>query len=363
MGTGAGANRYGWRTSGVPQVVQGGNNLSLTPAADLPLDRWGILTWRLGNSTGDFIKFGAAANTATGINCGNTDPTAIGKFAINSGAQGIVGSEGLEFRWGADLTATEDEDVEDLISAYYGDLILKYDSTGNIKPVLYSFFGDSQTRGDVSYNYEGFRFDFFTEYFTNLGYSTYATGTSSQGTWDQPANSGVSALGINIDAGGPNPAAAQEFIELHYGSAAAAPVNGAGSVQLMLVMIGGADIAGGTYVPVTTAADYVTLIQRILDLEPQCRVVVTTICPQQGDPADIPAFNAELSDPGGAWDVLDTANPGREVIRYDAFTALGGAYNAALYIDNVHLNQAGQQLVGAALVAAVATIMNTKTTY
>ncbi len=369
----AGTNRFGVITRSSPDTILLDNG-TLGGTVDQPEDRWGVMTWRLGNSTADFLRWGPSANAATGVNCGNSNPSAgIGKFFTNAGTTGVEGSEALDFAWSVDLTTAEEEAVEDLIVAYYGSSnLISRTSTGNLKLALVGFCGSSQTR-DQPPDYNGMRFDFWDTYGnpSGLNYPTYASGSTSNGAWPQPQHSGVSGLGINVDAGGANPDAALENVQGTMIPGGGAPVPGVGEFDLLTVEYGGADILAGAFVPGGVGVPGSTtygLLQVCIALangNPNARLVINNIVPQQGNPATIGVMCAEIGGVGGLWDAYDALYPARTCLRVDVNTAInGGVWTAALFVDNVHLNKAGQDLwFGAMQTAGLAALMSTLTTY
>lgn len=367
---GATANRFGAFTLGTPDQVQLSNSSGTVEGpVDMPLSRWGVLTFRMGNSTADQIRFGATLNGATGINVGNTNPLSIGKAAIASGTMGSVSSEAIQFVWTQDLTLAEDHAVEDLLQTYFGGGLLIYSSTGNIRSAGIGWLGSSQTRFSLgaAVNFQGARFTFYTQFWTTNNYPIWTTGHTADGNWPQPAHDGESGLGINIDITSPNPGVGLARANNYLNPAGASPNNGAGKYAYINLELGGADIAGGVYVPVTTANDLLTIAQALATNNPRAVIGINTICPQLGDPPTVAQFSSEIRDPGGIWDQFDTwaaAHSHPNCARPDLNLCInGGVYTAALFLDNVHLNQTGQQQWGAEIDTKCATAMNLVTQY
>lgn len=369
---GASTNRGGVITRSTPDTITLDNGV-VGGSVDQPQGRWGVMTSRLGNSVADFLRWGATANTATGINCGNGNLSpGMGKLSNNTGTTGVTGSEAIDFAWSVDLTPAEDQAVEDLIVAFCGSAnLLYYASVGNIKLAIVTFAGSSQTVANHVAGFQGMREDFYNNFGspTGLNYPTYATGLTSAGSWPQPEHCGISGQGIDIDSGGPNPGSGLAVINTYLVPGGAAPIPGAGEIDAATYEYGGADILGGTYtpggvgVPGSSAYNMLQMLITGRNANPNLLWGVNAILPQQGDPATIPAFNAEILGVGGVCDAYDALYPTTPCARIDGFTALGGAWSALYFVDNVHLNLAGQNVWGGVTNAAMAAGMNARTTY
>lgn len=369
---GASANRFGAYTRSTPDSLILANSAN-TSAVDQPLNRWGVLTFCMRNSAaaypnGDFIQFGATLNRATGISAGNTNPVSLGKFAINTGGQGLVGSEAFEVAWTQALTDAESQAVDDLLNTYFGGGLLIYSSAGNIRSAGVGWLGSSQTRGDVVYGYDGARFTFWNNYGNpaGLNYPTWTSGLNTNGTFPQPQHTGISGLGIDIDTGGPNPGAGLAAANAYFNPAGASPSSGAGNYRWINLELGGADVLGGTYVVGTSAANLLAIAQQLATVNPRATIAINTIAPQLGDPPATTTFSTEIRGVGGVWDQFDALFPARPCDRPDLNFAVSGGtglYNAANYIDAVHLNLVGQGLWGTEINAKSAASMNLATTY
>lgn len=370
---GASANRYGVYTRSTPDSLVLSNS-TLSDPVDQPLGRAGVLTFCMRNSAsaypnGDFVQFGAAANRASGKSAGNTNPASVAIGAINTGGQGIVGRWTFLIGFTQALTNAESEAVDDLLNAEYGGALLIYSSVGNIRSAGIGWLGSSQTRGDAVYAYDGARYTFWHNYGdpTGLNYPTWTSGLATNGTFPQPAHTGISAQGINVDGGGANPGSGLAVANAYFNPAGATPSSGAGAYRYINLELGGADCNAGLWVAGTTAADLLTIAKQLATTNPNACVGINTIPCQSGDPASVAAFSAEIRDPGGIWDQFDTwaaANSRLNCARPDPNNAVGGgSYNAAYYIDALHYNLTGQGLWGAEINTKTATPMNLATTY
>lgn len=369
---GSTANRFGAYTRSTPDSIQiSNNNVAPSPPVDQPLGRWGVMHYQMSNATTDFVRFGATANTATGVNVGNTNPASLGKMAIATGTQGIAGSEAIQFGWNAILTGAEHNAVDDELAGYFGGDVLIYSSVGNIRSSGIGWYGSSQTffSQGAAVNFRGARYRFYTNYWDTLEYPIWTSGHTVSGNWPQPANDGISGLGIDIDAGGPNPGIGLANAIVYFSPGGAAPNAGAGAYRLINLELGGADVLGGTYVPVTSAANLLAIAKQLQTSNPNATIGINTICPQLGNPAGVATFSAEIRDPGGVWDQFDTwalANGYRVCARIDLNFAVSGGtglYVVANFVDAVHLNQTGQFLWGDEINTKTAVAMSAATTY
>jgi hypothetical protein len=92
----------------------------------------------------------------------------------------------------------------------------------------------------------------------------------------------------------------------------------------------------------TAYANSLTSIHNeIVATQPTARIAVTTLPPiqpgVQGE-AEAVAFNAGLP---AIWDAFDTAHPSNTLLRWDLYTAIGGAWSAGYYLDTLHPNATG----------------------
>jgi hypothetical protein len=336
-----------------------------------------VLTSQLKNSNaaypnGDFIQFGSSLNRASGINCGNTNTASGGKFAINTGGQGITGSEACQFVWAATLTDAESKAVDDLLNAYYGGGLLIYSSAGNIRSAGVGWLGYSQTyyTQGAAVNFQGARYAWYNAEWTTNNYPIYTTGHTSSGNWAQPANDGISGQGINVDSGGVNPGTGNAVATAYFTAGGASPNAGVGRYAFINLELGSADVAAGAYVAGTTDAALLVIAQTLANANPRARIGINTIAPQFGDPPAVVNFSNAIRSPGGIWDQFDALYPLRPCVRVDlnyAVSAGTGLYIPANYVDTVHLNQTGQFLWANdptyGLIATAAPWMNLATQY
>lgn len=324
------------------------------PTVDYPSVVWCIVEVYFSGSTSDFITVGPLNNTATGVSAGNTDPTPFSGVALAMGASITgAGQSSNSYAFSAAFlglpTAPERDALRQLLIDYYGSQLLR-----TRKVCRYYFTGDSITRGASATSLNGYRKALHDEYFTALGYPVYSTGAAADGTYGADfirhgCTSGSTIASLTTILA--DPATGQ--------LRAGGPQDGC--MQLVLLMTGTNSMS--TYVAGTTVGELRTLMDSIQSLQPNVRQVVTTIPPQGagGNNANVILFNAELP---AMWDAFDAANPTRTCIRWDANTAIGGpSYVGANFVDDLHPNDTGHALIGAALVPAVASILNTLTTF
>ena len=368
---GASANRYGVYTSAqTPEAIFLGNS-SNTALIDQPLGRAGVLTFCLRNSAsaypnGDFVQFGASLNRASGVATGNTNPVSLGLHAINTGAQGIIGRSAFLMGWSQALTDSESQAIDTLLNAEFGGGLLIYSSTGNIRSAGIGWLGSSQTRGVSPYT--GARYEFWNKYGNpaGLNYPTWTSGLSTDGTFAQPQHTGISSLGINYSTIGADPGAGLAAANAYFNPGGATPSSGAGNYRWINLELGGADVAFGAYVPVTTANDLLTIAVQLATVNPRATIAINTICPQSGDPAGVATFSSEIRDPGGIWDQFDALFPSRPCDRVDLNYAVSGGtglYVAGNFVDALHLNNTGQVLWGTEINSVSGTSMSLATTY
>lgn len=367
---GSTANRFGVYTRSTPDsVIVVNSNVASSPPVDMPLGRWGVLTFRMGNTVADFVRFGATLNVGSGTAVGNTDPASIGKFNLAAGgSQGVVGSEAIQFVWTQALTVAEDQAVDDLLNAYLGGSLLIYSSTGHIRSAGVGWLGSSQTRGNAVFAYDGARYTFWHAYGdpTGLNYPTWTSGLAADGTFPQNQHTGISSQGIDYDSTGPNPGSGLAVANAYFSAAGATPSSGAGSYRWINLELGGADVAFGTYVAGTSAAHLLNIAVALKNANPNATIAINTICPQLGDPPGVVAFSNEIRGAGGVWDQYDALYPTKHCDRVDLNYAVSGGtglYNAANFIDNLHLNLAGNQLWGNEIVSKSAASMSAATLY
>lgn len=83
-----------------------------------------------------------------------------------------------------------------------------------------------------------------------------------------------------------------------------------------------------------------TLHSALVASQPTARIAVTTIPPRND--VDVSSYNAALP---AIWDNHDILHPANPVIRWNAFSGIGGVWNPAYYIDSVHLNNTGYAMI------------------
>jgi len=340
---------FGIIADGVIRHVASQRNTALGPNFDSPPLQWCIIEEYYSGSTSDFVTVGPLDNTATGVNVGNTNPSTL---AMGASATGTLPSDSSCAFSAAFLglpSAPERAALRSTLLSYYGNQLLR-----TRKVCRYYFVGDSITFGASATSNNGYRRAIYDNFFTALDYPVFSVGANATGTYNAEfiRHGGVPGQTIagcstylldpatgQIRTGGPL-------------------IN---SVQILLIMIGTNDMS--TYVPVTTAAAYRTLLDGIQAQLPNVRMAVTTICPQGpgANNANAILFNAELP---AQWDAFDAANPTRTLIRWDANAAIGGpSFVAGNFADDLHPNDTGHALLGTALTTAVGTILNTLTTF
>lgn len=371
---GSSANRFGiYTTAAEPDTVFCGNSNN-TPNVNMPLGRAGVLHYQMTNQTTDFVRFGPTLNTGTGVAVGNTNPASLAKFAVNTGAQGVVGSEAIQFCWTTTLTGAEHNAIDDLLNTYFGGGLQIYSTTGNVRSAGCGWLGSSQTAFNpgAGVNYQGARWRFFTQQYTTNNYPIWTSGLSSAGNWAQPAHTGISSLGINASAsgggggGGYDPGAGLAASNAYLDPAGVTPSSGAGKYRWIDLELGGADILYGVYVPTTTANDLLAIAVNLATKNPRANIAINTICPQSGNPPNALALTNEIRGVGGVWDQFDALFPARLCCRVDLSAAVSGGtdlYVVANFADAVHLNQTGQLLWGDEINTKSAAAMNTQTLY
>jgi lysophospholipase L1-like esterase len=340
---------FGMISDGVIRHATSQRNTAIGPNFDFPPLQWCIVEEYFSGSTSDFTCVGPLDNTATGVNVGNTDPAAP---AMGASATGTLPSDSSYAFSAAFLglpTAPERAALRQTLLDYYGSQLLR-----TRKLCRYYFVGDSITFGANATGNDGFRRSIYDNFFTALGYPTFSVGANVTGTYNAEFARHGGVPGQTI-AGCSTYLLDPTTGQIRTGGQL---IN---SVQLLLLMIGTNDMT--SYVPVTTATAYRSLLDGIQAQLPNARMVVTTIVPQgpAGNNPNVQLFNAELP---AHWDAFDAANPTRALIRWDANTAIGGpSYVAGNFGDTLHPNDTGHALLGAAVASAVAPILNTLTTY
>lgn len=214
------------------------------------------------------------------------------------------------------------------------------------------FVGDSITFGSDSVGHNGFRKSLH-DHAISKGYLLDFVGSLSNGDFADNQHDGWSGYSI------------REIVRVVDASLGASkPLHG---LDLVLLMIGTNSIGLGypekhdSAVPI---AQYAALLEQIIAAEPQVRIVVTTIIDAKpslvGGPAGIVAkFNARLP---AVWDAFDRSHAGSELIRWDAFTAIGAwdfGSAAPHFADAVHPNDRGYGVLGQALIEAVDPFLGT----
>lgn len=342
----AAAIGFGLVSDGTNRYVAHSANTTVGPNLDIPNLQWCIIEEYFSGSTSDFTIVGPVDNIASGVSLGNTNPASLGMGASRTGTLLANNSYAFTAQWLSLPTAPERAALRSTLLTYYGSALLR-----TRKICRYYAVGDSITL-DVLGS-ELWREAIADTFFYGLGYPAFSVGTTASGSYDGSftRHSGVTGSKIADVSTFLHDAATGQF-------RSGGPMTG--QTQLLLLMIGTNDMP--TYVAGTTAASYRTLLDNNQTAVPSVRQVVTPIIPRgDANNANVILFNAELP---AVWDAFDAANPGKELIRWDANTAIGGPnYVAGNYADTLHPNATGSALLGTALCAAIATIMNTLTTF
>lgn len=346
----AAAIGFGLVTDSTDRQVAHSANTTSGPDLDFPSLQWMIVEEYFSGSTSDFTIAGPVDNIASGVNLGNTNPvTPLSMGASSTGTMLANSSYAFSAMWLSLPTAPERAALRQLLLDYYGPQLLR-----TRKVVRYYPVGDSITLEAAIAGNDGWRQVIKDTFFTGLGYPAYSVGSTAAGTYgaEFTRHSGVSGYTI-----------ADQQTFLHDPATGQLRTGGpmTGQTQILMLLIGTNDM--GTYTPVTTAAAYRALLDANQAAVPTMRQTVSTIPPQgaSGNNANVILFNAELP---AVWDAFDAANPGFELIRWDANTALGGpTWVSANFADDLHPNATGAALIGAALCTAVAPTMNTLTTF
>lgn len=342
----AAAIGFGLVSDGTNRYVAHSANTTVGGDLDFPNLQWCIVEEYFSGSTSDFTIVGPLDNIATGVNLGNTNPASLGMGGSRTGTLLSSTSHAFSAAYLGLPTPTERATMRTTLSSNYGSQLLR-----TRKICRYLCGGDSITLDVLGT--ELWRRAIANTFFYGLGYPAFSVGSTASGSYDGSFTRHCGVTGQTI-AGYSTFMLDPTTGQLRSGG----PLTG--QVQLLLTMIGTNDMP--TYVAGTTAAAYRTLLDGLQAAVPTVRQVVTKIIPRNdANNANVILFNAELP---AVWDAFDAANPGKELIRWDANTAIGGPnYVAANYGDNLHPNATGSALLGAAVSAAIATIMNTLTTF
>jgi hypothetical protein len=343
----AAAFGFGIVTDGTTRQTAHSANTTVGPDLDFPVLQWCIVEEYFSGSVSDFTIIGPLDNIVDNFNLGNSNPTSMAMGGSITGSALADSSFAFAFMCQGLPSAPERANIRATIEAYYGSQVVR-----TRKVCRYFPTGDSITEDVLGTQL--WRQAIKDTFFTGLDYPAFSAGSTSSGSFGAeftrhggiPGNTIATHSTYLLD-----PTTGQ--------LRAGGPLTD--SIQLLMLMIGTNDMP--TYVAGTTAAAYRTLLDGIQAAVPTLRIVVTTIPPQGAgkNNAETILFNAELP---AVWDAFDAANPTTPLIRYDANTAVGGpSFVAANFADTLHYNATGSALHGAALVTAIAPIMNTLTTF
>jgi lysophospholipase L1-like esterase len=237
--------------------------------------------------------------------------------------------------------------VDALLVDYYGPGIVQ---TRKLLRILGA--GDSKMRGANATGEDGYR-KYIYDAALAAGYPIDFIGTTNNGTFPDNQHMGISGNKI---------ADCATSLAAQIGTVGGAkPMNG--WPGMVLLDIGTNDIgtydAGGAG---STLASLLSLFNQIRTAEPGVQLVYMNVIPQSGNPAAIVTFNAGVPAQVASSNASFPSDP--PIILVDANTAIGGpTYNAANYGDNLHPNDTGHALLGAAWWAAISSVVNTRTTY
>lgn len=134
-----------------------------------------------------------------------------------------------------------------------------------------------------------------------------------------------------------------------------------------LCMVGTNDGNAGDPTAAIALAAYATCLEALhtalVSTVAAARIVVATL-PNFNPAASTytwqQAFNAGLP---AAWNTFDAAHPSNKVFRADVAAAVGAWNNPTYYLDDAHLNNAGNQLAGAAIYSCSDAAANTLAAY
>lgn len=341
----AAAIGFGLISDGTIRHIAHSANTTPGPDLDFPALQWCIVEEYFSGSTNDFTIVGPLANIASGVNLGNTNPASLGMGASRTGTLLSNTSHALSSAFLGLPSNSERATMRQLLLDYYGPQLLRTRKVCRYFPV-----GDSNTLDVLGdYTWRGLIAD---QYFYELDYPTFSVGSTSVGNSNPEFNRHGGITGQTI-AGCSTYLLDPTTGQLRPGGPL---VN---SVQLMLLMIGTNDMP--SYVPVTTATAYESLLNDIHSAIPNARIAVSTILPRNdANNVNVIAFNAELP---AIWDVFDIANPTTPLIRIDAFNAVGGAWSSSNFSDALHFNPTGSALYGNAVNEATVNIFDELTTF
>lgn len=246
--------------------------------------------------------------------------TIIDQFRIGNSGRSASGGGGLDGLWqtiGVADAAISAADVTTIRNAWIAQDIV---TTG----AQVYFVGDSLTKAS------GMRLALYN-YYIGAGKSIDMVGAAADGTFPDNQHSGFNGVELSSIQG-------RAVAELGTGHAYPA-------VKLVHILACVNDLNNAGANVTTILNSYATALEAIFTAASSStatvRLAVTTIMPlqpgTQGE-AEVVAFNAGLA---AKWNTFDAAHPSNTLLRWDLYNAIGGAWNASLYLDSTHPNPTG----------------------